>query len=226
MRFFSDEVLVLSKKFTSGNDISVCFMSRSRGVFWAVAKNGRKSRRRFVNSFEQPAVLYGYFRGNPMSGRSLIVEKVEIIETFQNIKSDLIKTLASWYMLSLSKDISVTGESYELTLKALFDLGESCSHYEVLAVALGYTYNLVIEEGFNIKLIEGDDERAKHIIAKLRHGERKEFKIEEILIAKDFIKRLIANMYGENPKFTFILDELSDQLTQEKVSNIEINVPW
>lgn len=188
MKFFEEEVIVISKKFKNENDILVCFMSRSRGVFWAVAKNGRKSKRRFVNTFEQPSILNGLFRVSSVYNSRIIVEKVEILEDFDSIKSDLVKILSSWYILSLSKDLSVFGESYDFLVETLYKIQRLKSYSEIFKTVLIYSKELIKSEGFRYEEIYDNGD-----IYKLKKN----------------IEKTITEIYGGVPKFFFVLDEIS-----------------
>lgn len=186
MKFFSDKVLVVSKKFVNENDVLVCFMSKNFGVFWAVAKNGRKSKKRFVNTFEQPCIIQGYFRGDIRGGRKIIIERAEILENFEEIKSDFIKILCSWFILSLSKDLSVMGEIYDVIIDALYKL-RNMNHYETFKNLISYSKDIIVKEGFqwDVDLSEIDFHTAKKLI-----------------------REKIIEIYGNQPKFLFILDEI------------------
>lgn len=192
MRSFSDEAIVLSKKFATKDDILVCFMSRTRGVFWAVAKNGRKSRRRFMNSLEQPSLVQGYFRGDPRSGRPRIVEKVVLLDGFQDLKSDLVKTLSAWYILCISRDISVTGDSYDIVLNALSEMRDEKSALRTFYVLVETCLKIISAEGF------GD-----HKILSSKN---------DVFALKDELKNLTTRLYGRSPPYSFILDEIVEQV--------------
>lgn len=186
MKFFEDDVLVVSKKFKGENDILVCSMSRSRGIFWSVAKNGRKSKRRFVNTFEQPSILHGYFRVNSVD--RFIVEKVEILENFVNIKSDFVKTLSSWYVLNLSKDLSVLGEVYDLLLETLYKIQNFNSYDEVFRTILLYSEHLISAEGFEYESSFSEK--------------------NDLFAWKEHVKNVVTRVYGIAPRFLFIIDEV------------------
>lgn len=198
MRFFSDKVLVVSKKFVNENDVLVCFMSKNFGVFWAVAKNGRKSKRRFVNTFEQPCVIQGYFRGDIRSGRKIIIERAEILESFEEIKSDFIKILCSWFILSLSKDLSVMGEIYDVVINALFEL-RNLNNYEAFRNLMLYSKDIIVKEGF-----QWDVDLSNFNIS----------------AAKNLLREKIIEIYGNHPKFLFILDEIERYILENNRDSV------
>ena len=119
----AEETIVLFKRGRGESDLTICMLGRELGVFYATAKHGRKSKRRFLNILEPPSLITAYIRrvrGFGSSGfRKIILEKAEIIHTFPNIKSSLEGIYASWYMLELTRAVSLSPDVFPVLRKWL-----------------------------------------------------------------------------------------------------------
>jgi len=122
----AEETIILSRRGRGEDDLSVCLIGENLGVFYAFAKHGRKSKRRFLNLIEPPSLITAYIRrvrtfGN--SGmRKIIIEKAEPETLFLNIKSSIDGIFASWYMLELTRAVSFSKEAYPILKKYLLEL--------------------------------------------------------------------------------------------------------
>lgn len=122
----AEEAIILSRRGRGEDDLSVCLIGENLGVFYAFAKHGRKSKRRFLNLIEPPSLITAYIRrvrtfGN-IGMRKIIIEKAEPETLFLNIKSSIDGIFASWYMLELTRAVSFSKEAYPILKKYLLEL--------------------------------------------------------------------------------------------------------
>ncbi|MCW7754664.1 DNA repair protein RecO [Desulfobotulus sp. H1] len=71
-------------------DVILTLFSRSKGKFSAIAKNARKSRRRFSGRLELFSVLHPDC-SQPKSGGMPVLQEVRLLEPFENLRSDFIR---------------------------------------------------------------------------------------------------------------------------------------
>ncbi len=130
----AEESIVVLKKGRGESDLTICMLGRELGVFYATAKHGRKSKRRFLNILEPPSLVTAYVRrvrGFGSSGaRKIILEKAEVIHTFPNIKSSLEGIYASWYMLELTRAVSLSPDVFPVLRKWLIYLEDLLGKFQ------------------------------------------------------------------------------------------------
>ena len=130
----AEESIVLFKRGRGESDLTICMLGRELGVFYATAKHGRKSKRRFLNILEPPSLITAYIRRVREFGssgvRKIILEKAEVIQTFPIIKSCLEGIYASWYMLELTRAVSLSPDVFPVLRKWLIYLEDSLDKFQ------------------------------------------------------------------------------------------------
>ncbi|WP_179953142.1 DNA repair protein RecO [Desulfobotulus mexicanus] len=87
----SEESAIVMRRVEYGDfDVILTLFSRSKGKFSAIAKNARKSRRRFSGRLELFSVLHPDC-SQPKSGGMPVLQEVQLMEPFENLRTDFIR---------------------------------------------------------------------------------------------------------------------------------------
>lgn len=193
---FNERAIVLSKRTGYGEDVYVCLIGEKSGVFWAVAKRARKSKKRFLNILEPPSLISAYIRKTKFSD-TLILEKAELEDIFYNIKISFEKLLCTWFGIELVMAFSFSPDCFQNLFEFINDIASSEMRTETLIEkTLNFSLNLIIKEGFS----------SESEIKRENMGNSQKEKIE-------WISKKIEEMYGKKLKFVGILEKLySDKI--------------
>ncbi len=105
--------LVLSFREISESDLWISFLSPEGGRFFAVAKGGRRSRRRFVNKFEVLHLLRVHLRrGRP--GLAPLIEAADLLFAPEAIRKDPRRFVLGSYLAELCERACPPAEGREV----------------------------------------------------------------------------------------------------------------
>jgi recombinational DNA repair protein (RecF pathway) len=183
--FSKERALVITKK-NKGEDLFICLLGEESGIFWCVAKHARKSKRRFLNILEPPSLIQAYLRKSKFS-QSIIIEKAELENLFEEIKNSFLKILISWFSLEITRAVSfskdVFGILHDFLLKiSKEDENELKRNYEKILYRFGK--EIIEKEGF---------------IISRKNGEQNSTDLK-------FIEQTLEEIYGRKLKLFSILD--------------------
>jgi DNA repair protein RecO (recombination protein O) len=188
---FNERAIVLSKRTGYGEDVYVCLIGERSGVFWAVAKRARKSKKRFLNILEPPTLISAYIRKTKFS-ETLILEKAELEDIFYNIKTSFEKLLCGWFGIELVMALSFSSECFHNLFEFINDISSSETKTDILIEkTLNFSLNIIIKEGFS----------SESEIKKQNWNNSQKEKIE-------WISKKIEEIYGKKLKFVDILEKL------------------
>lgn len=109
--------LVVRKEERGDIDLSIVLLTEEWGKVWCIVKGGRKSLRRFTNMLEPPSLInasiYEARTGN------LILEEADLIDPYEEIKTDLGKLKMAFEILNFLDLILYEPEVFEDILKIL-----------------------------------------------------------------------------------------------------------
>ncbi len=193
---FVEEVVVISRRFVHDDDLRLCLFGRKRGIFWGIAKHGRKSRRRFLNLLEPPSLINVYVRGYPRTSQASamfhtffgghIIESAEIIDIFPSIKSDIVKVLSSWYIMELTRAVGFSPEVFPLLVDSLEEL-ECSESFEFMDILANFSAEILALEGFITSEGKADLKRTKNF---------------------NLVKSIVQDIYGRHFKFLDIPERI------------------
>ena len=124
------EAIILRKKDLGESDLIVTFFSSLFGTLRGVAKGGRRSSKRFVNSLTTFSLVNCAFRER-RSGDLVLLESCELIEGFPAIRSDYNLLYKASYMVELTETLFPSNvNSFEMFQLLKFGL-DSLSEKEI-----------------------------------------------------------------------------------------------
>ena len=106
--FFSKKAIVLNKESIGEIDLLVELLTES-GKFWVMAKGGQKSKKRFLNTFEELNLICAHLRKNKT--QLPIIEKADILFIPESFRYDLKKFHFASYLTELLSKVSFQGLS-------------------------------------------------------------------------------------------------------------------
>jgi recombinational DNA repair protein (RecF pathway) len=170
-------------------------LGEESGVFWCVAKHARKSKRRFLNILEPPSLIQAYLRRSKFS-QSIIIEKAELENLFEEIKNSLLKILIAWFSLELTRAVSFSKDSFELLLNFLLKISKEDEYnlkkeYEKIIHRFGQ--EVLEKEGFIVSR-----KNVSQNSANLK-----------------FIEKTLEEIYGRKLKLFSILDLIKKVATED-----------
>ncbi len=146
MVILSERAIVLSRRYIGEDDVLVCLLGKQSGIFWSVAKHGRKSLKRFLNLLEPPSILDVYLR-KIFFGSKIILEKVDVIETFPKIKSDIVRIFSSWFVLEFCRAFWASPDSFQVAERNLY-LIENFEKGNIMDILLKFSAEFLDCEGY------------------------------------------------------------------------------
>ncbi len=211
-----ERALVITKK-NKGEDLYICLLGEESGVFWCIAKHARKSKRRFLNILEPPSLIQAYLRKSKFS-QNIIIEKAELENLFEEIKTSLLKIMLAWFSLEITRAVSFSKDAFTILYEFLLKISSEDENYLKInyeKILYEFSYIILEKEGFisRTSLKSSDNTSLKNILTgdKINRIEiidesiDKIAKIEENLPHLKFIEETLEDIYGRKLKFLSIL---------------------
>ena len=146
------EAIILRKKDFGESDLIVTFFSSLFGTLRGVAKGGRKSSKRFVNSLTTFSLVNCAFRER-RSGDLVLLETCELKEGFSAIRSNYNFLLKASYMTELTEILFPSGvKSFEMFQLLKFGLGSLSDEENVEKIMVMFQARAMKIGGFGINI--------------------------------------------------------------------------
>jgi len=147
----SDAIIMRTKEFGE-TDLLVTFFTPEQGQLKAVAKGGRKSRKRFANSLDVFSLVVLEYESRK-EGTLPLLQSGKLVHAFPGIRSDYTRLSLASYMVELTEALFPLGvadkRAFDLLKNSLYALDRGHGEQEIIvpfeagALALGgYRINL------------------------------------------------------------------------------------
>lgn len=152
---FITTALVLNSYTLAEKDVRLYMLSPEKGIFEAVAKGGRKSKKRFVNLLEPFSLLRVHLRKGRISYLPPFLDQADLLEPFENLRSSFVNYLRASYVCELVECLfrPFSGqEAFRPLLQVLYLLNASPPPWALLK--LHFELQMLHLSGFAPKLKE------------------------------------------------------------------------
>ncbi len=142
------EALVLTSQTVAEKDVLLFLLSPRWGRFSALAKGGKKSKKRFVNALEPFSYLRVHVRGGRF-GLAPFLDQADLLEPFENLRSSPIKFVEASYLTELTEIFFRPGTGKEIfpyLLKAFYFLDRGSVSWALLRPY--FELHLLAQSGF------------------------------------------------------------------------------